>query len=405
MRHASRIVATLLAGIGLACTACANSDREASSDPTTSQPPSTSQPSETTQPSATSQPSETTQPASAGRYKLVQKLEVPTSLITTFFAADDRGRVYLSAAPKGQDYDEGFGQLVEIDGHHRARTIARTAFPGGDIDSIATSRDGWVAWTDKSGVQGPGSDELRWRIWAKRIDSPGPPKLLASSGDRSDRFLPHVNGGAGGFTWPRPSARGNRLTDVWAWRPGKGGPIRVVRGLEVNWLSLTLEEDRLVYVGKGANGDKTAADCWESNLESGRRTAVSSLGRVMSCVAYGNHTVFTGHIPPKYTPIPADGYLDDPYTLWQKTGSEPVQLVEEGYIQDAPVVTGRHYMAWSSNGPDGIVYTPYGSTQTQKLGAPLDFADFTGNGDWIAVLMYPRSKNVAAKILMYQVQD
>jgi len=330
-------------------------------------------------------------------YRESPSLRMPMDSQTSTWTITDSGKIYAVTGPLRRDSDRGLRTLVEVDAHRGPHVVARSTFRHGDIDSIASLGRRWVAWTDKSGVQRESMATVRWRVWAMRTRQGAKPVLLATSRRRADRFTPIVRGGMGGIAWALDS-RG--LSDLWLWRPGDD-PVRVAHHAAVDWSTIVTERRRVVYGGPGSSGRTDRADCWQLSLATGKAAPLTHNGYVMSCAANRSHVVFAAHIPPHYKPVPSDGYLDDPFTLWLRTGQSRAQRVHRGYFGNAGPFAAAHALVWDSNAGKGIVYEPYGGGHPRSLGAPAVHWDAKASDHWIAVFMTSASK-AGSKIRMYR---
>jgi hypothetical protein len=218
--------------------------------------------------------------------------------------------------------------------------------------NFAAAAGHWVAWTDQSQVQSDTRANVRWRIWAKDLES-GTTTLLATNGDRPDPYVPHIHSGSGHIFWA--TAETDRSARQWAWTPGAGPPRTLLRHVELSPDIESADRDHLVYLGASAlphHGRTVGGDCWALTFAGSDPVALTHTGLAMDCQAADGRLVWFTHIPPSYRPLPPDGVLDDPWEVWTKqlesTGSA-VRLAR-GYIQGGSPAVGSGFAAWLGDG-------------------------------------------------------
>lgn len=247
------------------------------------------------------------------------------------------------AFPYDTDPSDGRSSIVSIDLASRRRTVvARSEFPDGLINFVAVSGD-WTVYDDQEHLRGDGDMKTLWRIVAVNGKT-HERRLLSTSGDQKDPFVPYVKSHNGYVYWavaePDQSAR------LLLWRPEWSEPHTVLRNAEADVLDLHVQGDSMVYVGPAADKNPDGADCWKVPLEGGTPTALTHSGLVMDCVADDEHVIWADHVDPEVDTPPDGMFFDDPYKLVvQRLGHEPV-VVHEGYLSHSFIELFGPYVVW-----------------------------------------------------------
>jgi hypothetical protein len=275
------------------------------------------------------------------------------------------------------------------------KAVAHTQFPGGFINWVAASPDGWIYYVDQSAKQSDGNPRVLWRVVA--VDpKTGDPKTLASNGGTPDPYVPIILSQDGWAFWT--SAEADKTAREQIWKPGWDKPRDVLRHVEMTPGSESLTGDSLVYLGKastGATGHTVGGDCWSVPLDGGTPQPLTHTALAMSCGASGDWVVWTQHIGPK-DPVPADdGVLDDPYGLWAAKGSEAPRLLHRGYFSSARPYVAGSIVVWSAQDGQRVIQSLAGSNATTTVPGHSAVLPAVGNGKVVVMTSATGKKTVA----------
>lgn len=281
-------------------------------------------------------------------------------------------------------------------GSKTTKDVAHTAWATGLINWVATTGD-WIAWTDQSSKQGDGAIEVLWQVHARNLRT-GQNRILASSGDKPNPFVPVIQAQDGYFFWTEPES--DRSAQELLWKPGQERPHALLRHAEMTPGSASIAAGKLIYLGpngRGLEGHTTGGDCWEVPLTGGNPTPATHTALAMGCAARGDHVAWSQHIDPDTPTPPADGIYDDPYSLWSvdlSSTATPVELHEGYNATFQPRLTDKA-LVWQEQSDKAFVTGLDGQSTRAPLAkkaprrmvsGPDDlFAYATGSGSGFAV--------------------
>lgn len=285
-------------------------------------------------------------------------------------APGDVGPVALGEDTVAFPYAEGASTWTKVGvarfGETTPSVVASSEWPHGLINWVATTGD-WVVYVDQSAEQSDTAPRVLWRIHA--VDTKTHQRvLLASNGQTPDPYVPIARGADGWFFWTSAETDNSARESVW--RAGWKQPKDLLRHTEMTPGTETLADGRLVYLGPngtGAKGHTVGGDCWSVPITGGRPEPLTRTALAMGCVTGGDALVWTQHIEAHPKPMPADGVLDDPYTVWTQPldGGSP-RMLTRGYIEDSYPLAGDGFASWNPGGRPVV----RSLSSTRKVGIP-----------------------------------
>jgi hypothetical protein len=295
------------------------------------------------------------------------------------------GRVVYPYADRGTDWT----RVAVLDPRTgKASDVAHSAFEHGLVNWVGGTGS-WVAWVDQSRRQSDSDPDVLWRVHALDTAS-GTTRLLASNGDRPDPFVPIVHGGDGYLFWTQAEA--DRTAREVVWRPGRSAARTLLSHAELSPGSETAADGQLVYLGRAApdaaHGRRhtVGGDCWTVPLDGRDGPApLTHTALAMGCAAsQDGHLVWSEHIDPSQRPLPPDGVLDDPYSIWAATNGQRAHRLHRGYVAFGSPRAGTGYSLWRAQ-TGRVVVRALGSKEQLTLPADADpLTVTTDGGDMLA---------------------
>ena len=291
-----------------------------------------------------------TSPDPSSRIAVHRVARVPLAAADAGPLAIGVGSRTVLVTPTASDRGTSWNAVTVVDlATKSARVVARSAWPDGLINWVATTND-WVAYVDQSAEQGPDHPAVLWRVEAVNLVT-GATRELATSGGAPSPHIPVVNAQDGYVLWTQAEADGTAQESVWDTTHRAATPTALLRHAEMTPGSATVADGAMVFLGrngKGLSGHTVGGDCWQVPLAGGTPTPVTTTALAMACAARGHHVVWSQHADPAAPTQPADGIYDNPYALWVLDTSHPgapVQ-VEEGYSSTYDIQLTDDVLVW-----------------------------------------------------------
>ena len=307
-----------------------------------------------------SKPSGTVMAGSGVRYEPVLDLAVPHEM--NLLALSDQTLAYAQASGATSHLDE---VVVVSLRSGRRRVVARSGFPHGLVDWVAVTGH-TVVYTDQDRVPSTANPRNRWRLEAVDLVT-GQRRLLASSGDRAQPWVPTPRASEGDVVWAQLQDPGNlrKGLEVRQWRQGWSGPRVLLTHSRLSSGSGAVTDGRFVFVQTEPHlvAGSYAQDVFSVPLSGGHITQISHNGTVQWMNAANGQVVWS-----QKKSRTRQG-LADPYSHWVAPvdGSAPPRQIQQGYSA-SNVVVGHDFAALWPTG-DGVLVTSLDGRNSTKIQA------------------------------------